>query len=170
MTHNTLNAAFGLGPIMTENNWTSIGPNRANEKAISFGPIQNKTNATQLDQRKPLFLLAILYVWSNLSKYVLVVIKNYFLIKNIIENFKWRARVRVHARNPIKRARARYSIRRILIGEPTGHASGDINRADPRPGAQGFPDPKVAAPIGRGRFSPAPTHHPVGAQETKMRI
>ena len=112
MTHNTLNAAFGLGPIMTENNWTSIGPNRANEKAISFGPIQNKTNATQLDQRKPLFLLAILYVWSNLSKYVLVVIENIFLRKNTIKNFRTRPRVRAHTRHLLSRARARYSIRR----------------------------------------------------------
>ena len=114
MTHNTRKAAFGVGPIMPVNNWPTIGPSRANAKAEDFGPIWNWTNATQLDQREHLILLAILHVWSNLSKYVLVVIENIFLRKNIINNFRTRARVRVRARNPITRTRARNSIRRIL--------------------------------------------------------
>ena len=118
MTHNTRKAAFGLGPIMPSNNWPTIGPNRTNAKAEKLGPIPNRTSATQLDQRKPLCLLAILYFWSNLSKYVLVVIENIFLRKNVIENFRTRLRVRVHTRYLLPRARARYSIRRISESSP----------------------------------------------------
>ena len=150
MTHSTRKAAFGLGPIMPLNNRPTIGPNRTDAKAEDLGPIPNRTNATRLDQRKPLILLAILYVWSNISKYVLVVIENIFLRKNTIKNFRTRPRVRAHTRYLLPRARARYSIRRILSGEPKDRASVNINRADPRPGAIGFPDPKAAAPIGRG--------------------
>ena len=128
MTHNTRKATFELGPIMPVNNWPTIGPNRTNAKAEKLGPIPNRTSATQLDQRKPLILLALLYVWSNLSKYVLVVIENIFLRKNIIKNFRTRPRVRAHTRHLLPRARARYSIRRILSGEPKDRASVNINR------------------------------------------
>ena len=114
MTHNTRKAAFGVGPIMPANNWPTIGPNRTNAKVEKLGPIWNWTSATQLDQREPLILLAILHVWSNLSKYVLVVIENIFLRKNIIKNFRTRLRVRAHTRHLLPRARARYSIRRNL--------------------------------------------------------
>ena len=123
MTHNTRKAAFGLGPIMPSNNWPTIGPNRTNAKAEDFGPIPNRTNATQLDQRKPLILLAILYVWSNLSKYIMVVIENIFFKKNIIKNFRTRARVRVRARSPITRTRARNSIKANFATSSTPAAS-----------------------------------------------
>jgi hypothetical protein len=51
MTHNTRKVAFGLGPIMPVNNRPTIGPNQADAKAEDLGPIPNRTNATQLDQR-----------------------------------------------------------------------------------------------------------------------
>ena len=82
--------------------------------------ISDLHSATQSAQQKPLILLGEMHFCANLSYISLVGLKNIKVGKNSVENFKTRARRRVHTRYLLPRARARYSIRRNFTRRADG--------------------------------------------------
>ena len=99
-------------PILCQSCPANIGTTLAQVRRGKISANKKSSCQTTLAQQKPLILLGEMHFCANFQYIPLRGMENLFLIKNIVENFRTRPRVCAHTRNPIKRARARYSIRR----------------------------------------------------------